>query len=108
MLIVEKTSTGNFKLGEYKQDYTAVPTVVNRGQLTTILFIFEQYKLNTLSIGYSYCFFDLYNSLVVIKLTLDNKLLFGVVLDDANFQTNPSFLDGKNISDMLERIKQIW
>jgi len=106
MFLVEKTQTGNYKLGLYEKDSSSIPATINFGQLNYIIYVFQLFKNNKLPLDYMYSFTDIHNNLVVLKLIKQNKLLYGVLLDDSGFTLEIATLDGKIIKEILERIKQ--
>ena len=107
MFIVDKTPSGNYKIGLYESDASAIPATINEGQLMYLVYVFHQYKANKLPDDFNFPFVDIYNNTVVLKRTSTNKLLFGVIVDYADFTLNVATLDGLLINEILERIKKL-
>jgi hypothetical protein len=96
----------NIKIGLYHTDYTAIPAILGTSDVEYIKHTLMRFINQNLPYDYQYSFYDKHGNLVVVKLMpINNRLLFGVLLDDSGqMMEDIAILDAKDAKEILTKL----
>lgn len=103
MQFIAEKANSYYRVGFYDKYYNAIPATIYLATLRFIKNELYHYLLNTMAPDTTISLLDIHNNLLVLKyLPKTNKLLFGVILDEAGNQFKLNEIDATHVRRILE------